>query len=144
MPERLIFLSLSRCPSYSLIFISFAAQTTSFLFSLQFLVIGGFCIYFQINCLVTTIIFFCSIGLKVSVFIVCNRYWVTEMHVDGFRFDLASIMTRGSRLLPYTPHSSLCLTSSFYLVLSLNFLVTFKTVFGMLSMYMGVELKMTF
>lgn len=32
----------------------------------------------------------------------CNRYWVTEMHVDGFRFDLASIMTRGSRLLVYT------------------------------------------
>ncbi|XP_062158376.1 isoamylase 1, chloroplastic isoform X2 [Alnus glutinosa] len=26
------------------------------------------------------------------------RYWVTEMHVDGFRFDLASIMTRGSSL----------------------------------------------
>lgn len=26
------------------------------------------------------------------------RYWVTEMHVDGFRFDLASILTRGSRL----------------------------------------------
>lgn len=25
-----------------------------------------------------------------------HRYWVTEMHVDGFRFDLASIMTRGS------------------------------------------------
>jgi glycogen operon protein len=25
----------------------------------------------------------------------CLRYWVTEMHVDGFRFDLASIMTRG-------------------------------------------------
>nr|KAJ0228166.1 hypothetical protein LSAT_V11C100035210 [Lactuca sativa] len=25
-------------------------------------------------------------------------YWVTEMHVDGFRFDLASIMTRGSTL----------------------------------------------
>jgi len=23
------------------------------------------------------------------------RYWVTEMHVDGFRFDLATIMTRG-------------------------------------------------
>jgi glycogen operon protein len=23
------------------------------------------------------------------------RYWVTEMHVDGFRFDLASIFTRG-------------------------------------------------
>lgn len=24
------------------------------------------------------------------------RYWVTEMHVDGFRFDLASLLTRGS------------------------------------------------
>jgi isoamylase len=24
------------------------------------------------------------------------RYWVTEFHVDGFRFDLASIMTRAS------------------------------------------------
>ncbi|XP_020701776.1 isoamylase 1, chloroplastic isoform X1 [Dendrobium catenatum] len=28
----------------------------------------------------------------------CMRYWVTEMHVDGFRFDLASIMTRASSL----------------------------------------------
>nr|AAZ81835.1 isoamylase isoform 1 [Pisum sativum] len=28
----------------------------------------------------------------------CLRYWVAEMHVDGFRFDLASIMTRGSSL----------------------------------------------
>ncbi len=25
------------------------------------------------------------------------RYWVTEMHVDGFRFDLASALARGSR-----------------------------------------------
>ena len=24
----------------------------------------------------------------------CLRYWVTEMHVDGFRFDLGSILTR--------------------------------------------------
>ena len=24
------------------------------------------------------------------------RYWVTEMHVDGFRFDLASILSRDS------------------------------------------------
>ena len=24
----------------------------------------------------------------------CLRYWVTEMHVDGFRFDLGAIMTR--------------------------------------------------
>ena len=22
------------------------------------------------------------------------RYWVTEMHVDGFRFDLATTLTR--------------------------------------------------
>lgn len=26
----------------------------------------------------------------------CLRYWVVEMHVDGFRFDLASIMGRGT------------------------------------------------
>ncbi|HIE11168.1 MAG TPA: glycogen-debranching protein, partial [Kiritimatiellae bacterium] len=26
----------------------------------------------------------------------CLRYWVTEMHVDGFRFDLASVLTRGT------------------------------------------------
>ncbi len=25
----------------------------------------------------------------------CLKYWVTEMHVDGFRFDLAAVMTRG-------------------------------------------------
>ncbi|WP_228015715.1 glycogen debranching protein [Leptolyngbya ectocarpi] len=25
----------------------------------------------------------------------CLRYWVSEMHVDGFRFDLASILSRG-------------------------------------------------
>ena len=27
--------------------------------------------------------------------VACLRYWVTEMHVDGFRFDLASILGRG-------------------------------------------------
>jgi glycogen operon protein len=26
----------------------------------------------------------------------CLRYWVTEMHVDGFRFDLASVMVRST------------------------------------------------
>jgi glycogen operon protein len=33
------------------------------------------------------------------------RYWVTEMHVDGFRFDLASILTRDARgyVLPNPP-----------------------------------------
>ena len=28
------------------------------------------------------------------------RYWVQEMHVDGFRFDLAPVLGRGSRGLP--------------------------------------------
>ena len=27
----------------------------------------------------------------------CLRYWVADMHVDGFRFDLASVMSRGER-----------------------------------------------
>ncbi len=33
------------------------------------------------------------------------RYWVTEMHVDGFRFDLASILARApdGRPLPHPP-----------------------------------------
>jgi glycogen operon protein len=26
----------------------------------------------------------------------CLRYWVQEMHVDGFRFDLASVLSRGA------------------------------------------------
>ncbi len=30
----------------------------------------------------------------------CLRYWVTEMHVDGFRFDLASIFSRDSKGIP--------------------------------------------
>ena len=35
----------------------------------------------------------------------CLRYWVLHMHVDGFRFDLASILTRGAdgELLPDPP-----------------------------------------
>ncbi|KAH7288477.1 hypothetical protein KP509_31G027800 [Ceratopteris richardii] len=28
----------------------------------------------------------------------CLRYWVIEMHIDGFRFDLATILTRSSSL----------------------------------------------
>lgn len=33
------------------------------------------------------------------------RYWVSEMHVDGFRFDLASILTRGANgeIFPFAP-----------------------------------------
>ncbi len=30
----------------------------------------------------------------------CLRYWVAEMHVDGFRFDLASVMSRDERGQP--------------------------------------------
>jgi isoamylase len=32
--------------------------------------------------------------------IACLRYWVVEMHVDGFRFDLASALTRDTNGLP--------------------------------------------
>ena len=32
----------------------------------------------------------------VTKFIVdCLQYWVSEMHVDGFRFDLGSVLSRG-------------------------------------------------
>lgn len=48
------------------------------------------------------LLYYCYMELKVFISIFCNRYWVTEMHVDGFRFDLASIMTRGSRLCAKT------------------------------------------
>ncbi|KAH9608201.1 hypothetical protein KSS87_006934 [Heliosperma pusillum] len=38
-------------------------------------------------------------NVKYSTYSFCtDRYWVTEMHIDGFRFDLASILTRGSSL----------------------------------------------
>ena len=33
----------------------------------------------------------------------CLRYWVAEMHVDGFRFDLASALTRGLHGEPLSP-----------------------------------------
>jgi isoamylase len=37
----------------------------------------------------------CNHPVVRELIIDCLRYWVLEMHVDGFRFDLASIMTRG-------------------------------------------------
>ena len=42
---------------------------------------------------------------SIELILTSLRYWVTEMHVDGFRFDLASIMTRGENgeLLSYAP-----------------------------------------
>ena len=30
----------------------------------------------------------------------CLLFWVKEMHVDGFRFDLASILSRGENGQP--------------------------------------------
>ena len=39
------------------------------------------------------------------------RYWVLNMHVDGFRFDLASILTRGPNGAPI-PYDMPCLTAA--------------------------------
>jgi glycogen operon protein len=37
----------------------------------------------------------CNHPVVSDLIIDCLRYWVVEMHVDGFRFDLASVLTRG-------------------------------------------------
>ena len=37
----------------------------------------------------------CNHPVVRSMILDALRYWVTEMHVDGFRFDLASILSRG-------------------------------------------------
>ena len=37
----------------------------------------------------------CNHPVVRSMIVACLRYWVTEMHVDGFRFDLASVLGRG-------------------------------------------------
>ncbi len=37
----------------------------------------------------------CNHPVVIQMIIDCLRYWVVEMHVDGFRFDLASIFMRG-------------------------------------------------
>lgn len=39
--------------------------------------------------------FNCNDPTNQALIIDCLRYWVAEMHVDGFRFDLASILGRG-------------------------------------------------
>ncbi len=39
--------------------------------------------------------FNCNHPVSRQLIISCLRYWVMEMHVDGFRFDLASILARG-------------------------------------------------
>lgn len=38
----------------------------------------------------------CNHPLVVKLITDCLRYWVQEMHVDGFRFDEGSILTRGA------------------------------------------------
>ena len=42
----------------------------------------------------------CNHPVVQSLIIDSLRYWVLEMHVDGFRFDLASILTRASNGAP--------------------------------------------
>jgi isoamylase len=39
----------------------------------------------------------------------CLRYWVEDLHVDGFRFDLASVLTRVAEgsVLQYPPIAEL-------------------------------------
>jgi glycogen operon protein len=37
----------------------------------------------------------CNHPLVSSFLVSCLEYWVREMHVDGFRFDLASVLVRG-------------------------------------------------
>jgi len=47
----------------------------------------------------------CNHPLVRTLIIDCLRYWVVEMHVDGFRFDLGSVLgrDRDGRLLPNPP-----------------------------------------
>ena len=49
--------------------------------------------------------FKCNHPIVVKLIADCLEYWVAEMHVDGFRFDLGSILTRGGdgKPLPYPP-----------------------------------------
>lgn len=47
----------------------------------------------------------CNHPLVARLLLQSIEYWVREMHVDGFRFDLASVLTRGedSRPMDYAP-----------------------------------------
>src|ERR1700758_430532 len=47
----------------------------------------------------------CNHPLPAKLIADCLRFWVEEMHVDGFRFDEGSILARGQsgELLPYPP-----------------------------------------
>ncbi len=42
----------------------------------------------------------CNHPLVTAFILECLEYWVRDMHVDGFRFDLASVMARGEDTRP--------------------------------------------
>ena len=44
--------------------------------------------------------FNCNHPVVIQLILDCLRYWVLRMHVDGFRFDLASILLRGKQGQP--------------------------------------------
>lgn len=45
----------------------------------------------------------CNHPTVIELILASLRYWVIDMHVDGFRFDLASILTRNSEGIPLHP-----------------------------------------
>jgi glycogen operon protein len=47
--------------------------------------------------------FNCNHPVSQKLIVECLRYWVTEAHVDGFRFDEGSILSRGEDGMP-APH----------------------------------------
>lgn len=47
--------------------------------------------------------FNCNQPVAAQFILDCMRYWVLEMHIDGFRFDLASILTRNTKGVPVEP-----------------------------------------
>ncbi|MBQ2640734.1 MAG: glycogen debranching enzyme, partial [Lachnospiraceae bacterium] len=44
--------------------------------------------------------FNCNHPVVIRYIVDCLRHWVTQYHVDGFRFDLASILGRGRKGIP--------------------------------------------
>eukprot|EP00747_Dinoflagellata_sp_TGD_P153684 gnl/TRDRNA2_/TRDRNA2_177419_c1_seq2.p1 gnl/TRDRNA2_/TRDRNA2_177419_c1~~gnl/TRDRNA2_/TRDRNA2_177419_c1_seq2.p1 ORF type:complete len:859 (+),score=-73.40 gnl/TRDRNA2_/TRDRNA2_177419_c1_seq2:90-2666(+) len=56
--------------------------------------------------------FNCNNKITLQLIVDCLRYWQTQIHIDGFRFDLASILARApSAWLPTDPFA-LCKTDS--------------------------------
>src|SRR5207237_6388442 len=42
----------------------------------------------------------CNHPITEKMIVECLEFWVREMHVDGFRFDLGSVLTRGQDGIP--------------------------------------------